>query len=174
MVEEWRDVIGWGDYYQVSNLGRVKSLERPVSYYRNGNLVQAIKPERMLKPTADKDGYMRVILFADGKKVGRGIHRLVAESFIKNINGNEFVNHKDGVKNNNNVSNLEWVTAKENTMHALKSKLRSVKVTNEVRSKIMYMRDDGFTYAQISRYFKLNSGYVWRVVNEPVAEWRLV
>jgi hypothetical protein len=173
MIEEWKEVIGWGDYYYVSNLGRVKSLERQVSFIRKGKLTQRVNRERILKACPDKDGYMCVVLFAEGKKVCKSIHRMVAESFIQKNNSKGFVNHKDGVKNNNLVSNLEWVTAKENTYHALKNELRGVKVNNEMYYKIQYLYNKGFTYNQLSSDFELDYSTVWRIINEPTATWRL-
>lgn len=105
--EIWKDVVGYEGIYQVSNLGRVKSLPR------NGT----IKQERILKPHRVQ-GYLLAELFNRGAHKGKRIHRLVAEAFIPNPDNKREVNHIDGDKHNNRVENLEWVTSSENQLHA--------------------------------------------------------
>lgn len=112
-IEEWKDVPGYLGYYQISNLGRVKSLNRtivysPSKFYPNGR-VRVLK-EKILTPSVDKKGYEFVQLFINGNYRSKKIHRLVAEVFIPNPNNLEQVNHKDENKKNNKVSNLEWCT----------------------------------------------------------------
>ena len=101
--EIWKDIKGYEGLYQVSNLGRVKSLPRknhPKEEFRN------------LSP--DSKGYLRVNLFKNNKGKTHKVHRLVAEAFIPNPNNYPQVNHKDENKANNNVDNLEWCTNKYN------------------------------------------------------------
>ena len=112
-IEEWKDIPGYLGYYQISNLGRVKSLNRtivysPSKFYPNGR-VRVLK-EKILTPSVDKKGYEFVQLFINGNYRSKKIHRLVAEVFISNPNNLEQVNHKDENKKNNKVSNLEWCT----------------------------------------------------------------
>lgn len=95
------------DGYEVSNYGRVKSLERVDS------LGRTVK-ERILKQGNDKDGYQRVQLCKDGNPKMLSVHRLVASAFIPNSNNLPQVNHIDEVKTNNHVSNLEWCTVEYN------------------------------------------------------------
>lgn len=106
LFEEWKTIEDYEDY-QVSNFGRVKSLERI------DNLGRTVK-ERILKPFTNEDGYKQVKLFNGGKEKTFKVHRLVAMAFIANPNNLPQVNHKDEVKANNHVSNLEWCTAKYN------------------------------------------------------------
>ena len=106
-MEEWRDIKGYEGLYQVSNLGRFKSLPR---YTRNGSC----KQEKILKLAFDKDGYMVINLHKDGKQKSYRTHRLVAQAFIDNPNNLPEINHKDEVKTNNNVDNLEWCDSKYN------------------------------------------------------------
>jgi hypothetical protein len=116
MKEIWRDIQGYEGYYQVSNYGRVKSLERYVCA-GSGN---RYRQEMLLKVSPRGSGYVGTILHEHSIKTNFSVHRLVAQAFISNPKNKPCINHKDGNKLNNNVSNLEWVTYKENTAHAWK------------------------------------------------------
>lgn len=111
MNEEWRDVVGYGDMYkgmyQVSNLGRVRSLDRidSVGKHQYG---------RVLKYGDSGDGYKTVVLTKNAKSRTIKVHRLVAMAFVENKDNKLVVNHKDEDKYNNTPDNLEWVTHKEN------------------------------------------------------------
>ena len=118
--EEWRDIPGYLGYYQISNLGRVKSLQRKIIYpksntYPNG--CKHILKEKILTPSKDKKGYLFVQLFKNGHFKSKKIHRLVAEIFLNNEMNLPQVNHKDENKQNNNVLNLEWCTRLYNNLH---------------------------------------------------------
>lgn len=104
MQEQWKDIKGYEELYQVSNLGKIKSLPR---IKQNGTGCYYTK-EKILKPRKDKNGYHTVILWKDKKGKSFKIHRLVAMTFIENPNNYPEVNHKDENKKNNSVSNLEW------------------------------------------------------------------
>lgn len=131
MQEIWKDVVGYEGYYKVSNLGRVKSLDR----INNKGVTQI---GRVLK-CGYRSGYKSVALSKNGKSVSCVIHRLVAIAFVPNKNNKPQVNHIDEDKNNNNVNNLEWVTAKENnnygTHNARQAKTRSKPI------KVIYQDD---------------------------------
>lgn len=114
MEEIWKDIKGYEGLYQVSSEGRVKSKAR------NGNW-----KEKILKPVKTKDNYFIVGLCKNGKSKNKRINRLVAEAFIPNPENKPEVNHIDGNKHNNKISNLEWVTTKENIVHAYKIGLNS-------------------------------------------------
>lgn len=111
-MEVWKDIDGYEGYYQVSNLGSVKSLERYVNIGNGGRL--KVK-ERILASGLDKRGYPIVSLFKNNHGEIKTIHRLVASAFIPNEQNKPTVNHKDEIKTNNTVENLEWATQKENT-----------------------------------------------------------
>src|SRR5574344_1047861 len=98
----WKDIVGFEGLYQVSNDGQVRS------YYRT---------KKTLIPQKDKDGYNRVFLFKNKKGKWHFIHRLVLEAFVENIYKKEQVNHKNGIKNDNRLENLEWCTQSENQLH---------------------------------------------------------
>lgn len=112
MKEEWRDITGFEGSYQVSNMGRVKSLTRKIKIeLPSGKTYQRTSIGRILRQKKDKDGYLLVGL---GKNATKKVHRLVAESFVYNTNGFPIVNHKDENKVNNQADNLEWCTVNYN------------------------------------------------------------
>lgn len=107
MTERWRDIKGYEGLYQVSDLGRVKSL----NCHRSGK-------EKILKPVDNGKGYKLVHLVKEKRLKWKSVHRLVAESFIINNNNKPTVNHIDGNRANNKVDNLEWATYSENNIHS--------------------------------------------------------
>ena len=108
MKEIWKNIKGYEDLYQVSNLGRIKST----------------KTKTIRKATKNKNGYLYVDLWGKGKRVKKTIHRLVAETFLDNKNNFTDINHKDGNKLNNKLSNLEYCTRSYNLKEAYRLKLR--------------------------------------------------
>lgn len=117
-MEIWKDIKGYEGLYQVSNYGRVKSLERIINQWNRFKVCKRHCPERLLKQITEKDGYYIVNLYKNGQRDWRRVHRLVAEAFIKNPNNLPYVNHKDLNKQNNCIDNLEWCTDLENKQHA--------------------------------------------------------
>lgn len=90
--------------------------------------IYSVRSERFLKLNHKRNGYVYVELNLLGKARTHRVHRLVAEAFVENSEGKEYVNHLDGDKSNNHYSNLEWVTASENNIHAFKNKLSGVQM----------------------------------------------
>ena len=129
--EIWKDIEGFEGRYQVSNLGRVKSLERTV--WDNRGYYKTVS-EKILKPQKKGNGYLQVQLSQDGKEKWYLVHRLVAIAFLPNPNNLPQVNHISEDKLDNRVSNLEWVTCKENTNHGTGIKRRSEKRRNDPRT----------------------------------------
>ena len=114
-IEIWRDIPDFEGLYQISNLGRVKSLPRMKKLYSKLVFV----PGGIRRHGMDKDGYCIIPLNKNGKKFIRKIHRLVAQAFIPNPDNKEIVDHIDCDRTNNIVSNLRWVTTKENNEYAI-------------------------------------------------------
>lgn len=121
MEEIWRDIPSLEGAYQASNLGRIKSLSRLVNHPSGG--VKRIK-ERILKIALGTSGYYIVGIAINGKNTTKTVHRLIAKTFIDNPENKPEVNHKDGNKLNNNLSNLEWSTVSENRYHAFRTGLQ--------------------------------------------------
>ena len=104
-MENWKDIEGYEGLYQVSNMGRVKSLER----FRKGKHNSLVfVNEKILKSRKDGGGYLRVSLSKEGKIKTFKVHRLVASAFIDNPNNLLEVNHINEIKDDNRVNNLEW------------------------------------------------------------------
>ena len=131
MEEIWKDVIGYEGLYQVSNLGRIKSLAK------RG------KPERIMKQTLNHKGYPNLSLCKNGKSSRRTTHREVAKAFIPNPDNLPQVNHIDGNKQNNNLENLEWCDNSYNQIHANKMGLNKHRIerVKEVCCKPIAMYD---------------------------------
>lgn len=118
---EWKDVVGYEGIYEVSDCGQVRTKKGKTTYTeRHG--VRTWK-QRVLKQKVSKDGNHRVHLWKCGKEKTLLVHRLVASAFIPEVPGKEYVNHKDGSRYNNAVSNLEWCTHTENNNHAFDNDL---------------------------------------------------
>lgn len=116
MLGKWRDVKDYEGLYQVSDKGEIRKI-----CFIN-NLVR--KPKIFLiKPQRQNSGYLKVVLYKNGKYKNKLLHRIIAETFLENPNGYKEVNHIDGNKDNNKVSNLEWCDRKQNMQAAIKSGL---------------------------------------------------
>ena len=133
--EIWKDVIGYEGLYQVSNLGRVKSL--PV--HRKVGWANYVSKEKILKQCKNKYGYLSVCLHrGDTQRVVK-VHRLVALAFIENPNNYRCINHKNEDKSNNHVHNLEWCTYSYNNNYGT----RNERVMKSTCKKVLQYAKNG-------------------------------
>lgn len=141
MQEIWKDIKGYEGYYQISNLGNVKSCERFVLY---PNKKPTLKKENILTPKkgASDSRYYSVCLSVNGNKEYRMIHRLVAETFIPNPNNHPQINHKDENIYNNKAENLEWCTASYNINYGKRTE-KQIVTSRVTRSKYKVAQYDG-------------------------------
>lgn len=122
--EIWKDIIGYEGLYQVSSLGRVRSLDKYDSMNR-------FYEGRILKLFADRLGYLSVVLYSNSKRKHYLVHRLVAEAFIHNPDNLPQVNHKDENPSNDNVENLEWCDGKYNVNYGTRiDRIRDIRLKN--------------------------------------------
>ena len=135
MEEIWKEVVGYEGLYEISNFGRVKSL----NYKHTGK-------EKIINFGKNPKGYYKVALFNDSIRKDTLVHRMVAEAFIPNPDNLPHVNHKDENKTNNRVDNLEWCTNQYNINYGTRNKRRSETLTNGACSKpvVQYTIDGEF------------------------------
>ena len=178
MKEIWKPVVGYEGFYEVSNIGRVRSLSRIVEC--NDGRKRKIK-DRTLKCSRNSGGYSGVTLHKDGCTKFVNIHRIVAEAFVPNPLEKEEVNHKDENPSNNHASNLEWVTHKENLNYGTRNeriaKANSKPVAQYTKdgafikalaSAAEVKRQLGFNHSNIIQVAKGNRktacGFIWKYV----------
>lgn len=160
MKEVFKDVVGFEGEYQISNFGRVKTLKPRSEVY--------IKP-------SNRNGYLRVGLRKNNKRYSKSVHRLVGEAFIGVPKKGMQINHKNGIKDDNRVCNLEWVTHSENIRHAFRTKLlvrpkgeknHNATLTNEQALEIRAMYPLGcFTKQEIADAYGVSFSCVKNILS---------
>lgn len=167
MNEIWKDVKGYEGLYQVSNLGRVKSLDR---IDRKGRL----RKGRILKPSSNGRGYLNVCLTVDNIPHTIKVHRLVAEAFISNPDNLPQVNHKDEIKTNNHADNLEWCTAEYNSNYGSRNVRMGVshtKITEDDILKVERLSKEGLSTRKIAAELNIGKTTAWRITSGKYQRW---
>lgn len=180
MEEIWKNIDGYGGDYQISNLGRVRSNKSKTCKILAGSF-------------SKQSGYYQIVLYKNSKPRLHTIHRLVAEAFISNPLNKETVNHKNGIKTDNSIDNLEWATYSENLKHAFRTGLaipypkgKFGKENNVAKSILQYTKNGEFikewncmstaakelniNISSLSHCakgkYKLAGGYVWKYLDK--------
>lgn len=133
MVIEWKSAKGYKGLYEVNNLGQVRSVPR--AYVTKFGVKRYLK-STVLKPSLDGGGYPKVNLYKFKRVKNVAIHRLVAIAFIPKVKGKKLVNHKNGIKTDNRVENLEWCTDSENKLHAINTGLSKLRGSDSHFAKV--------------------------------------
>jgi hypothetical protein len=155
MKEVWKEINGFNGKYYVSNKGKVLSTN---------------KNKRIILKPSTTTGYEYVCLSLNKINKSFKVHRLVANAFILNENNKPFVNHINGIKTDNNVENLEWVTAKENLLHARKTGLNKSYGIYHPKSKltkedIINIRESTLKQKELSKIYNIGADGISRIKN---------
>lgn len=175
------DIPGWEGYYQINRLGDVRSCERVILSSQFGGCRRVMK-SKLLKQAKLRD-YRFVTFCRNGKPIQFYVHRLVAMTFIPNPLGKREVNHKNYICFDNRVSNLEWVSSKENMHHAFAGKRikwargesngKAILRTDQVIKIKLLLKSNTLTVSEVARKYGVSSncisgiknGYNWKHVN---------
>jgi hypothetical protein len=169
--EIWKDIVGYEGSYQISNMGRIKSLER-LSPSRWGKLY--LKKAKIMK-LCNVDGYLATSLYKNNCPIQMKSHKLVAIAFIPNPEHLPIVNHKKGIKWDNRATELEWVTSSENQFHSFKIGLRiplqgenlyNAKLTNEqvIEIKLKYIPNI-YGVCKLAREYNVSHVLISRILS---------
>ena len=140
--EEWRPVVGYEGLYEVSNLGRVRSIGRKREITQTCK-TSVFYPGKIIKSYTTKDGYARLCLCKDAKESQILVHRIVAAAFIPNPENYPIVNHKDENKQNNAANNLEWCTGKYNANYGTINIRRGQGISKALSRRCLVIHPDG-------------------------------
>jgi len=165
MIEEWKLIPNWGDKYEVSNFGRVRTLPAPGKDRPN--------KIRIRKNVLDKRGYYSVMLCHKYDKKLCAVHRLVAEAFVEKTDGRSVVHHIDSNPKNNKADNLKWVTTKENVRykvqadrHARGEMYNRSKLTDDKVKIVRYLAGIGWKHREIAEEFGVSASNIGMVVQK--------
>lgn len=180
MTEIWKDVPGYESIYEVSSLGRVRSVDRTISKRGNrGSTYSTVIKGRIRRQKLTKFGYLEIAL-SNGKRKDMShlrMNRLVAVAFIPNPNNLPEVHHIDHDKTNNQVGNLRWVTSSENTKEAIKAgrhhggfkvgvNHHNAKFTDDQILSMFSLEKAGLKRSEIADVIGCSRGYVTNILND--------
>jgi len=171
-MEIWNDIKGYEGFYEISSYGRVKSLVRMRKCKNQYGPYTVEDPEKILRPGKNNHGYMSVVLYKDHKRKTKSVHRLVAKAFIDNPNNKIQVNHKNGLKHDNRIENLEWCTNSENQIHSYRTGLTksvygNAKLNERQVIKIRELYNSGeYTQTELGRKFGVYKTTIHKIVRK--------
>ena len=168
--EVWKPVSGYEGIYEVSDCGRVRSLERVIETTRGPRRIAG----RVLKPKTNTTGYSQVSLFRDRKRKEYLVSRLVAETYCQKPDGCDVVNHLDNTPSHNWATNLEWTTHLGNAQHSVNQHRRYVRPVirsdGKIYAKLQQVAEDGFYPPSVCMccrgVHKRHKGYAWQYANQ--------
>ena len=172
-MEIWKDIPEYEGLYQISNMGNIKALFR--ESYQNGRWGKALVrfPERILKQETKKSGYKYVGLCKNGVMKNYIVHRLVLLAF--NGKSNLQCNHKDGIKSNNNINNLEYCTSKENLLHCInvlgKKRGEKTKASKITEKQVKEIREDSRILKEIAVDYNITLQAVHLIKKRKTWNW---
>ena len=167
--EIWKDIIGYENYYQISNFGRVRSLERNI-VCKNG-MFKPIKKRIICQSLDGKGHYLQTLLSRDNIRKQHLTHRLVGMNFLENPLNKPQINHKDGVKTNNMLYNLEWVSKIENGQHRTKILNKGIRENNSMAKFsnldviYIYTNPDNLTSVELQKKFNCGNFIITAIWN---------
>ena len=173
MEENWKDILDFEGYYQISDLGRVKSLAKTITR-KNG--VKVFMPEKILKPTKANPGYFSLILCKENCRKTVRVHRLIAQAFIDNPKNKPEVNHINGIKTDNRIENLEWVTCSENIKHAFDTGLNKPQDVRGVKNgrcklsekQVLEIRESKLSNKDLSKSYNVSDVLIGQIKNKKI------
>lgn len=169
-VEIWKPIKGYEGLYEISNLGRLKKLEKK---WVAGKGSVRFAEESITLGILNSHGYYTFDLCKNGNPKKTKIHRLVAEHFLEKEINKKIVNHIDGDKSNNRATNLEWTTSKINNEHAYAVGLRKTKLTTvEIKEMRNFYDDNLYTTYELAQLYGISQSNVWNIVKRKT--WRYV
>ena len=169
--EIWKDIKEYKGRYQISTLGKVKSVTRNISDSIDRNYLLT---GRILKTSNDGHNYRCICLDNKKNRKTYKIHRLVAQAFIDNPEKKKEVNHKNGIKNDNRVINLEWCSRSENIQHAMQIGLKNDKGENNSKAKLtereavmikLIYKTNLYSTRKLGKIFNISSSIIWGIIN---------
>lgn len=169
MAEIWKDIPDFEGYYQVSNLGRVRSVDRYVKGRNNGIV---LRKGKLLSPKTSNKGYLETTLMKEGKYYFKRVHQLVASTFLPNPNSYKSINHINEIKTDNRVSNLEWCsdrynveeyTKRRTTVYQYSFNGKLIKVWHSITraAESIGMDKTGIQHCCMGKKLKTYGGYIW-------------
>jgi len=157
-IEIWKPISGYENIYEVSNVGKVRSVQGKRTESKRHGLRSWEQREMKLK--TDKGGYKRVTLWKDKKPKDFLVHRLVAIEFCERPEGKNLINHIDGNPSNNVYTNLEWCDYRDNLIHAYLNKMNKAPNVITLIDKATKEEKEFYSMAEASRFLGRNNGYV--------------